>query len=58
MSPAGWVSLVAMLGWLALVVSALRTHRIGGRRTLAMALAWAAIIALVALLVALYRADI
>lgn len=58
MSPAGLVSLVAMLGWLALVVAAFRTHRIGGRRALAMALAWSAIFALVAMLIALYRDNI
>lgn len=58
MTPAAWVSLVAMLGWLALVVGAFRTHRIGGRRALAMALAWAAIFALVATLIALCRAAI
>ena len=58
MSPAAWASLVAMLGWLVLVVGAFRTHRIGGRRALAMALAWAAIFAFAAMLIALYRSTL
>jgi len=45
---ANWVSLIALAASLVLAVSALRSHRIGGRKALVMALAWGAIFALVA----------
>lgn len=47
MSGAGWASLVALAGWLILVLGAFRTHRVGGRTTLAMAMVWLAIFLLV-----------
>ncbi len=37
------VSLVALLGWLVLVIGAFRTHQVGGRKALVMALVWGAI---------------
>jgi len=46
-NPAGWVSLVALLGWLALVVGAFRAHRVGRRKAIVMAWAWGAIFLLV-----------
>jgi len=46
-NPAGWVSLVALLGWLVLVIGAFRAHRVGSRKTIVMALAWGAIFLLV-----------
>jgi hypothetical protein len=42
-----WVSLVALSGWLILMLGAFRSHRIGGRRMLTMALAWGSIFLLV-----------
>lgn len=42
-----WVSIVALLGWLILALSAMRAHRIDARKGLVMALAWGAIFLLV-----------
>ena len=47
MSAPGWFSLIALAGWLILVLGAYRAHREGGRKTLVMALAWGAIFLLV-----------
>ena len=47
MTTTGWVSIVALLGWLALSVSALRSYRLGTRKALTMALTWLAVFALV-----------
>lgn len=38
-----WVSVVALLGWLVLAVSAYSGHRLGWRKNLVQALVWAAI---------------
>jgi len=46
-SAANWVSLVALSGWLILMFGAYRAHRLGGRKTLTMALGWTAIFLLV-----------
>ena len=43
-----WVSIVAMVGWLALALSAYRAHRVGAKMTIVLALAWIAIFLLVA----------
>ena len=52
MSEAGWVSLIALAGWLILMLGAFRAHRIGGRKTLVMALVWGAIFLLVTAIIA------
>jgi hypothetical protein len=39
------VSLVALLGWLILMLGAYRSHRIGAGKTLRLALIWAALFA-------------
>ncbi len=46
MNQFGWVSLVALGGWLILALSSYRAHRIGASKTLVMALVWLAIFAL------------
>ena len=38
-----WVSIIAMIGWLILVVSAYRSYRVDTAKTIRMALTWAAI---------------
>ena len=43
-----WVSIVAMAGWLVLVLSAYRAHRVGAKKTIVLALAWIAIFLLIA----------
>jgi len=43
----GWVSLIALTGWLVLALGSYRAHRIGVGRTLVMATAWLAIFLLV-----------
>jgi hypothetical protein len=42
-SSASWVSLIALSGWLILMLGAFRARRLGSRKTLAMALTWGAI---------------
>jgi hypothetical protein len=46
MSANGWVSIVAVLGWLLLALSALRARRIGARTAVTMTLVWLAVFAL------------
>jgi hypothetical protein len=46
----GWVSIVALAGWLVLALSAYRAHRVGAKATVVMGLAWIAIFFLVAAL--------
>jgi hypothetical protein len=46
MSANGWVSLIALLGWLVLSFSALRARRIGARSAVTMGLVWLAVFAL------------
>ena len=43
----GWVSLIALAGWLILALGSYRAHRIGAGKTLVMATAWLAIFLLV-----------
>lgn len=43
-----WVSIIALIAWLVLALSALRAHRIGAKQTVVMALAWISIFFLVA----------
>lgn len=38
-----WVSVIAMLGWLALVFGAYRSYQVDTGKTIRMALTWAAI---------------
>ncbi|MBH5322597.1 hypothetical protein [Aurantiacibacter sediminis] len=38
-----WVSLIAMLGWLVLILFAYRSYRVDTGKTIRMALTWAAI---------------
>jgi hypothetical protein len=48
MTGTGWVSLIALIGWLVLAVGSYRAHRTGNRKTLLMATAWLGIFLLVA----------
>ena len=48
MSEGALVSLVALLGWLVLAGGAFRAHRIGARRMVVYALAWASIFVAIA----------
>ena len=43
MTAIGWVSVVALLGWLILALSAFRAHRVQAGRTVVYVLAWGAI---------------
>ena len=43
----GWVSLIALTGWLVLALGSYRAHRIGAGKTFVMASAWLAIFLLV-----------
>ena len=47
MSEYGWVSLIALLGWMVLALSAYRAHRISVRKTVVLALTWGAVFLLV-----------
>ncbi len=47
MNAAGWVSLIALTGWLVLALGAFRAHRIGARKTVILTLTWAAIFLLI-----------
>jgi hypothetical protein len=48
MSEYGWVSLIALTGWLVLAAGSYRVYRMGARKTFVMAGAWLAIFLLVA----------
>jgi fucose permease len=48
MNQVGWVSIVALAGWLVLALSAYRARRVGAKKTLVMGLAWGAIFLFVA----------
>ncbi len=48
MTPAPWVSIVALLGWLVLTLAALRARHVGARQAVTMGLGWLAIFLLVA----------
>jgi len=43
----GWVSIIALTGWLVLALGAYRAQRVGGKRTMVMGLTWGAIFLLV-----------
>ena len=47
MSEYGWVSLIALMGWLVLALGAYRAHRISAGKTVVLALTWGAIFLLV-----------
>lgn len=47
MTGGSWVSLIALLAWLVLALSAVRAHRIGAGQAVRLGLTWAAIFALV-----------
>ena len=47
MSEYGWVSLIALTGWLVLALGAFRAHRIGARKTIVISTAWLAVFLLV-----------
>jgi len=47
MSGNNWVSLIALTGWLVLVLSSYRAHRVGAGKTVVMATAWLAIFLLI-----------
>ena len=40
MSGVGWVSLIALTGWLVLALGSYRSYRVGARKTLLWATAW------------------
>lgn len=44
----GWVSLIALAAWLVLALSAWRAHQVNARKTITLALTWAAIFTLTA----------
>jgi len=44
----GWVSIIALTGWLVLAFGSYRAHRVGAGKTLVFALAWGTIFLLVA----------
>lgn len=48
MTSGAWVSLLALLAWLVLALSALRAHRLGAGQAVKMGLTWGAIFFLVA----------
>ncbi len=53
MSETALVAMVALLGWLILVIGAYRAHRIGARRTVRLALIWGSIFLAVTLVFSL-----
>ena len=44
-----WISIIALVGWLVLALSAYRSHRLSGKTMLVQALVWATIFLAVAL---------
>ena len=48
MNEYGWLSLIALAGWLVLALGSYRAHRIGARKSVVMGLAWIAIFLLAA----------
>lgn len=55
MQTTSWVSIVAMLGWLILAMSALASYRLTWRKGIVLALTWAAIFTGVALFIGVVR---
>jgi len=47
MNPYGWVSLIALTGWLVLALGSYRAYRVGSRKTLLFATAWVGLFLLV-----------
>jgi hypothetical protein len=47
MNEYGWVSLIALTGWLVLVAGSYRSYRVGARKTLLLATAWLGLFLLV-----------
>jgi hypothetical protein len=47
MSATGWVSLIALTGWLVLALGSYRAHRVGASKTVVLVTAWVAIFLLV-----------
>ena len=47
MSEYGWVSLIALVGWMVLALSAYRAHRVSAGKTVVLALTWGAFFLLV-----------
>jgi hypothetical protein len=47
MTQYGWISLIALTGWLVLALGSYRAHRIGAKKTLVMATAWLGLFMLV-----------
>lgn len=43
-----WVSIISLVAWLVLALSAFRAHRIGAKQTVVMALVWISIFFLAA----------
>jgi hypothetical protein len=43
----GWVSLIALTGWLVLALGSYRAHRVGARKSVVLGLAWLGIFLLV-----------
>lgn len=48
-----WLSIIALMGWLALCFSAYRSHQVDTSKTVRMALTWIAIFAGLAILIGL-----
>ena len=57
MSEVGIVSIISMVGFLILAVSALGSHKLSMKKGVTMALAWAAIFAIVVLFVSLVQGE-
>ena len=43
MTEYGWISLLALAGWLILALGSYRAYQVGGRKTLVMVMAWTGI---------------
>jgi hypothetical protein len=56
MTGTGWVSLIALTGWLVLALSSYRAHRVGTGKTLVMATAWLGVFLLVTGIVVMFGA--
>ena len=52
MNQYGWVSLIAVVGWLILAVGALRARQVGARKLVTLTVVWLAIFVVIALLFA------
>lgn len=52
MTGTNWVSIIALAGWLVLMIGAFRSYRLGTRKALTIGLIWAAIFLLVTAIIA------